>query len=328
VSLTFLLLAIGTSYTAYGQRGRGVATSLASVAEPCPNGVPIQPPVDPKAPAGWGDFDVHVGSEVDKTNAKTGTQMIQQLDLLVRRVPALNPVPPGIFIRQQHAVGKRDIYGHELVNAFYFIDFHHPLKTPSGNYDINDAYAGVWIHLNGFLRPFAPMREHPVQEPKKLGEFAGHPIYQLVNGGQPAYVFLTKRQQLPWRYLTLREYVAEERTRFEKSAPLASAPEKIKSDHEKFMAAFDQKAAAFSAAVLDAPVYLSRQGWGLDGLSTSADPSAFRLVYVNNDFLDPKLPPSAVQFITMLAPQTKGCPGLSAEILNQIDMKTLEGMLQ
>ena len=339
IGFAILLNLIGTGHVIYAQRFRGNANPANSASQPClttGSSSAATAAVDPKAPAGWGEFQIHVGKEVAKADEKTGRQMIQQLDQLMQGVPALNPVPPGVFIRQLHAVGEGDAYGRELLNAFYFIDFHHPLKTATGNYDTNDAYDGWWIHLNGFLRPFAPSKDDPLPEPVQLRQFAGHPVFaQGTNSNHWVYLLLTKRQQPPWSYLTLREYVEQARAKMEKSAPLVSAPEKIRSDHEKFVAAFNQKAAAFSPAALDAPVYLARQGGGLDGLSTAADPHAFRLVYYNKDFLDPKLPPSAIQFITLSAspvsepPEAKDCDELlSRRIFNQIDIKALEEMLQ
>jgi hypothetical protein len=89
-----------------------------------------------------------------------------------------------------------------------------------------------------------------------------------------------------------------------------------------------------SPSELDAPVYIARlTGWDLDGISTAGDKNAHRVAYFKKDFLDPHLPPTAVQFITIPFPLNYSHTAcmfvkLESDVHNQVDFKFLEGLLQ
>jgi hypothetical protein len=277
---------------------------------------------------GWHPSGIAKSSGLSESKAKAGIALLNQIDPMMRQLPALNPPPAGMYLRLRESVGE-SMSNPGLLDVAYAVDFIRPFRMSNNKFGLNDAAGGYGILINHFERPL-PNIESEVREYRRVGEFRGYPIYEAPWG---SFLLMTRRTGLPWEFITVREFGAKNLKRMESGAPLASAGEKIQKDyqlqHQKFMT----KLESLSPAELDAPIYLNRQGWGFDGMTTSSDKNAFRIIHMSRNFVDPHLPPTAVQFITILFRLNYSRTGcmfmkLESDLHNQVDFKLLEGLLQ
>jgi hypothetical protein len=330
-NLLLFAVAVANPSLLWAQRGPApIGPAPATSALHAPDDPNWNPSAIPADMTGWMPTGIGKSYGFSESKAKAGIALLNQIDPMMRGLPALNPPPAGIFLRVREYV-RESMSPPGLLAVSYAVDFIKPFRMSNNKFGLNDAAGGYGILINHSERPF-PGPDSAVTEIRRVGEFRGYPVYEAPWG---SFLLMTKRTGLPWEPITVREYAARQLKGLEKGAPLPSAEEKYKKnyqlDHEKFM----KKLASISPAELDAPVYLANEshGWSLDGLSTSNDKNAFRLVRVNKNFIDSHLPPTAVQFITILFRLNYSHTGcmfmkLESDLHNQVDFKLLEGLLQ
>ena len=300
------LLALGVVATAASAQGPGRQ----------PAGPPQSAVADPThAPGAWGQFKVFRINDrsVSDADFRAASATLQQVDAILRRVPALAPPPDGVLVAINPTVGSHDNwtpadspYRRHVVAARYMLIFLHPtLFCLQGQCSIDRGEGpSIVFYINTphmLVGPsFTVGSERWYMAPRELGNVAGFPLYDSFEGR----LWLTKRKQPPWLPVTQEEWVRARLEQEQRRAPPSYAGAEIQQRYASNLAKLQQELEGLSPPERAAPAYFgSGPPLGETPLpSGRLRPGVFQarmVVRLNKDFFDPQLPPSTPQTIVI-----------------------------